>query len=56
MECLWCLFSHWQPHGNRYQQDPPVFYICFNPDHGLPDYTLYDPCLLEKYAQVYLGR
>ena len=55
MECLRCLFSHRQPDGHRYQQDTPVFYLCLHPDDGLPDYYLYGPRLLEKYAQVYLG-
>ncbi len=55
MECLWRLFGHRQPDGDRYQQDPAVFYVCFDPYDGLPYYHLYDPRILEKYAEIYLG-
>ena len=55
MECLWRLLGHWQPHGHCHQQNPPVFYLCFNPHHGLADYTLYGARILEKYEEIYLG-
>lgn len=56
MECLWCLFSHWQPDGYRNQPDPPILYVCLDPYDGFPHHSLHDPCFLEKYPEVYLGR
>lgn len=56
MECLWRLFSHRQPDGYCCQQDPAVFYVRFHPDNGLPYHPLYGAGLLEKYAEVYVGR
>ena len=55
MECLWRLFSHRQPDGDCYQQNPPVFYVHFVTDNGLADYHLHGAGFLEKYAEVYLG-
>jgi hypothetical protein len=56
MECFWRLYSHWEPYGYRYQQDPAIFHVHFYPDDGLPYHPLHDIGFLEKYAQVYLGR
>lgn len=55
MECLWRLFSHWQPDGYCHQQDPAIFYVHIDPYDGIPHYHLYGACFLEKYAPVYLG-
>lgn len=55
MECLWSVFSHWQPHGYCHEQDTPVFYVCLDPYDGIPDHYLYDPGFLEKYEEIYLG-
>lgn len=55
MECLWRLFSHWQPDGYCHQQDPAIFYVHLHPHHGLADHHLHGAGLLEKYAEVYLG-
>ncbi len=56
MECLWRLFSHWQPYGDSHDENPAVFYLCINSNGWLPDYSLYGAGFLEKYAKVYLGR
>ncbi len=55
MECLWSLFSHWQPDGDRNQQDPPVFYLCFHTDDGITSYYLPRTGILEEYEELYLG-
>ena len=55
MECLWCVYRHWPAAGHCHQQDPPVFYVHFPFDNGLPHYYLYGAGFLEKYAEVYLG-
>ena len=55
MECLWRLFSHWQPDGRCYQQDPAIFYVCLYPHDGLPDHYLYGAGFLAEYPEVYLG-
>jgi hypothetical protein len=55
MECLWRLFGHWQPHGNRHQQNPPVFYLYFPAYVGFTDYHLPGAGFLEKYEEIYLG-
>ena len=55
MECLWRLFSHWQPDGHCHQPDPAVFHVYIDPYDGLPHYHLYGARFLEKYAPVYLG-
>ena len=55
MECLWCLFGHWQPDGNICQQDPAIFYVHFHSYDGFPDYYLHGAGFLEKYAKVYVG-
>lgn len=55
MECFWRLFSHWQPDGRCYQQDPAIFYVRLYFNDGLSNYHLYGACFLEKYAKVYLG-
>ena len=55
MECLWCLFGHWQPVGHLCQQNPPILYVHFPAYDGLPDYHLHGAGVLEKYAEVYLG-
>lgn len=56
MECLWSLFSHWQPDGNRYQQDPAVFYLHVPPHDGIAYPYLYGAGFLAEYAEIYLGR
>ena len=55
MECLWCLFCHWQPDGHCDQPDPAVFYVHLPPDDGLPDYYLHGAGFLEKYAKLCEG-
>ena len=55
MECLWRLFSHWQPDGHCHQPDPAVLHVYIDPHDGLPHYHLYGACFLEKYAPLYLG-
>jgi hypothetical protein len=55
MECFWRLFGYRQPDGDRYQQDPPVFYICLHPDDGLSDYPLHGTGFLAEYPEVYVG-
>ncbi len=55
MECLWRLFSYWQPDGYCYEQNPAVFYVCFHPYDGLPDYHLHGAGFLAQYAEVYVG-
>ena len=55
MECFWCLYSHWQPDGNRYQQDPPVFYVHIPADIGFSYYYLFGAGFLEKHEEIYLG-
>ncbi len=55
MECLWCLFCHWQPDGHRYQPDQAVLYLHLAADDGLPDYYLPRAGFLEKYAELRAG-
>ena len=55
MECFWRLYSHWQPDGYRYKQDPAIFHVHLYPDDGLPYYYLHGIGFLEKYAEIYLG-
>lgn len=56
MECIWRLFSHRQPDGYCHQQDPAVFYVRLCTHDGFPDHYLHGAGLLEKYAEVYVGR
>jgi hypothetical protein len=53
MECFWCLFSHWQPYGHFYKQDPAVFYVHICAYDGFSHSYLHGAGLLEKYAEVY---
>ena len=55
MECLWRLFGYRQPDGDRYQQDPAVFYVRLHPDDGFTDYSLYGAGFLAQYAELYPG-
>jgi len=55
MECFWRLFSHWQPDGHCYQQNPAVFYLHFPAHHGLPDYPLPGIGFLAESPEIYLG-
>lgn len=55
MECLWCMHCDRAAVGHFHQQDPPVFYVHFNPHHGFSYHYLYDTRFLEKYQEVYLG-
>jgi hypothetical protein len=55
MECFWRLYSHWQPDGYRYKQDPAIFHVHHYPHDGLPHYRLHGVGFLEKYEEVYLG-
>jgi hypothetical protein len=55
MECVWRLYSHWRKAGNRYQQNPSIFYLHFSADDGFSHNYLYGTGFLEKYEEVYLG-
>jgi hypothetical protein len=55
MECLWRLYCHRLEVRHCHQQDPPVFYLCFNTHDGFASYHLYGTCLLEKHQEVYVG-
>ena len=55
MECFRGLFGYWKPDGNCHQQDPPVFYVHFDPDPGVTDHYLYGTCILAEYPEIYLG-
>lgn len=55
MERLWRLYRNRRQAGNCIKQDPPVFYLCFDPYHGLTGHYLPRVGLLEKYQEVYLG-
>jgi len=55
MERLWRLFSHRKPDGYCHQQNPSILYVHFPTYDGLSYYYLHCTCLLEKYAEVYLG-
>ena len=55
VERLWRLYCHRPPVGHRNQQDPPVFYLCFNTYDGFACYHLHGTCFLEKYQEVYMG-
>ena len=55
MECLWRLHRFRRQAGDRNQQDPAVFYLCFNTHDGLAYYHLPGACFLEKHQEVYLG-
>jgi len=55
VECFWRLHRHWFKAGDRYQQDPAIFYIHFYPYHGIADHHLHGAGFLEKYTEVYLG-
>jgi hypothetical protein len=56
MECLWCLYCYWQPHGHCYQPHPPIFYVRLITHSRFSHYHLYGTGLLEKYEEVYMGR
>lgn len=55
MECLWSLLRYRQPDGYFRHQDPPVLYVHFPPDDGVPYHYLHGPGFLEEHAQVYVG-
>ena len=55
MECFWRLYCHRPQAGHRNQQDPPVFYLCFNTYDGFAYYHLPGACFLEKHQEVYMG-
>ena len=56
MERLWRLYCHRLKAGHCNQQDPPVFYLCFNTYNGFACYHLPGACFLEEYQEVYMGR
>src|SRR6187399_454787 len=55
MERLWRLYRHRPQIGHCNQQDPPVFYLCFNTYDGFACYHLPGACFLEKHQEVYMG-
>jgi len=55
MERLWRLYCHRPEAGHCNQQDPPVFYLCFNTYDGFACYHLHGTCFLEKHQEIYLG-
>jgi len=56
MERLWRLYRYRRQAGDRHQQDPAVFYLCFNTYNGFACYHLPRACFLEKYKKIYMGR
>lgn len=54
MECFWRLYRHREQDGHCHFQDQAVFYVYFPAHNGFTHYYLYDPGLLEEYAEVYL--
>jgi len=55
VECVWRLYRYRCQAWDRDQQDPPVFYLCFNTYNGFACYHLPGACFLEKYQEVYMG-
>jgi len=55
MERFWRLYCHRPQAGHCNEQDPPVFYLCFNTYDGFAYYHLPGTCLLEKHQEVYMG-
>ena len=55
MERLWRLYCYRPQVGHCNQQDPPVFYLCFNTYDGFASYYLPGACFLEKHQEVYMG-
>ena len=55
MERLWRLYCHRFEARHCNQQDPTVFYLCFNTYNGFTCYHLHGSCFLEKHQEIYLG-
>ena len=55
MERLWRLYCPGPQVWHCNQQDPPVFYLCFNTHDGFACYYLPGACFLEKHQKVYMG-
>ena len=53
MERLWRLYGYRRQAGDCNQQDPPVFYICFNSNVGFANYYLPRAGLLAEYEEIY---
>ena len=55
MERLWRLYCHRFEARHCNQQDPTVFYLCFNTYNGFACYYLHGIGFLEEYEKIYLG-
>ena len=55
MERLWRLHRYRRQAGNCNQQDPAVFYLCFNTYVGFANYYLPGTGFLAEYEEIYLG-
>jgi len=55
VERLWRLYCPRPQAWHCNQQDPPVFYLCFNTHDGFACYHLPGACFLEKHQEVYMG-
>jgi len=55
MERIWRLYCHGPQAGHCNQQDPPVFYLCFNTYDGFACYHLPRACFLEEHQEIYMG-
>ena len=55
MERLWRMYCHRRQVGDCNQQDPPVFYLCFDTYNGFACYYLPGAGFLAEYEEIYLG-
>ena len=55
MERLWGLYCHRRQAWHCNQQDPAVFYLCFNTYDGFACYYLPGAGFLAEYEEIYLG-